>query len=169
MEFSGLEPKDNVIIEIAVIVTDGDLNLIAEGPVIAINHPESVFDAMDEWNTNTHNSSGLVERCLDSKETIESAQDKILDFLKENLIPNTSPLCGNSIHQDRRFLRRYMPKIDEFHTYRIIDVTSFKEAISRWYPDMPEFEKKGSHKALDDIRESIAELAHYREHVFIKR
>lgn len=166
LEFSGLEPRENVILEAAAIVTDKDLNIVAKGPVIAIHANDTLLDGMDEWNTKTHNETGLVERCRQSSYTHELAEKVLLDFLKLHIDFNTAPLCGNSIHQDRRFLREYMPQLDEFHTYRIIDVTSFKEVANRWYPQIPEYDKKNTHKALDDIYESIEELKYYRMNIF---
>jgi len=166
MEMTGLDPATDVVLEIATIVTDKDLQVLAEGPVIAIGQPKDVLDAMDEWNTRTHNESGLVSRCIGSHDTAASAEQKTLEFLGEYLAEGESPLCGNSVHQDRRFLRKYMPRMDAFHSYRIVDVTSFREVIDRWYPELGPYEKAGTHKALDDIRESIGELRFYKDSVF---
>ncbi len=166
LEMTGLYPARDVILEIATIVTDKDLNVIAQGPVIAIHQEEEAFEAMDDWNTHTHNASGLIQRCRESAYDHESAEKETLEFLREYLLSEEAPLCGNSIHQDRRFLRKYMPDLDAFHSYRIVDVTSIREMVDRWYPDVPQFEKNGDHKALDDILDSIGELAHYREHAF---
>ena len=165
LEMTGLEPERDVIIEIATIVTDGNLNLIAEGPVMAVYQPAILLDAMDEWNTRTHGNSGLVERVSNSTITCRDAEQKTLAFLRQHLKAGTSPLCGNSIHQDRRFLVKYMPELEAFFHYRNLDVSTLKELAKRWNPAVvSSFKKAGSHQALDDIRESIAELAHYREH-----
>ncbi|MDO6748702.1 oligoribonuclease, partial [Gilvimarinus sp. 1_MG-2023] len=147
------------------IVTDGQLNLIAEGPVMAIHQPAILLDAMDEWNTRTHGNSGLVERVTNSPISCREAEQRTLAFLKQHVKAGTSPLCGNSIHQDRRFLVKYMPELEAFFHYRNLDVSTLKELAKRWSPSVvSSFDKAGSHQALDDIRESIAELAHYREH-----
>lgn len=162
---TGLEPEWDRIIEIATVVTDAELRIIAQGPVIAINQPAKLLDGMDEWNTRTHNKTGLVDRIKQSSYTEAQAENETLDFLKEHVHANIAPLCGNSICQDRRFLYRYMPKISNFLHYRNVDVTSVKELAQRWKPTIVAgFEKKGSHKALDDIIESINELKYYRKH-----
>ena len=165
LEMTGLEPEWDRIIEIATVVTDAELRIIAQGPVIAINQPAKLLDGMDEWNTRTHNKTGLVDRIKQSSYTEAQAENETLDFLKEHVHANIAPLCGNSICQDRRFLYRYMPKISNFLHYRNVDVTSVKELAQRWKPTIVAgFEKKGSHKALDDIIESINELKYYRKH-----
>lgn len=167
LEMTGLDPETERIIEMATIITDSELNLIAEGPVIAIRQPDSLLDAMDEWCTRTHGESGLTQRVRDSKTTEAEAEQQTLAFLKEHLEPGKSPLCGNSIGQDRRFLVKYMPALEGFFHYRNLDVSTVKELARRWRPDVLEgVKKKGSHLALDDIRDSINELRHYREHFF---
>lgn len=165
LEMTGLEPEQDVIIEIATIVTDGDLNVIAEGPVFAVKQPDVLLDAMDEWNTRTHGNSGLTQRVKDSTTDARAAELATIEFLREHVKEGTSPLCGNSIHQDRRFLVKYMPELEAYFHYRNIDVSTLKELAKRWKPSaVSSFEKKGAHQALDDIRESIAEMQHYREH-----
>lgn len=167
LEMTGLDPDKERIIEIATIVTDSDLNTIAEGPVIAIHQPDSVLEAMDEWCTRTHGESGLTQRVKDSAVSEVDAEQQTLEFLAEHLESGQSPLCGNSIGQDRRFLVRYMPALEAFFHYRNLDVSTIKELARRWRPDVLEsVKKKGSHLALDDIRDSIEELRHYREHFF---
>ncbi len=168
LEMTGLDPQWDRIIEIATVVTNAELRIIAQGPVIAIKQPTKLLEGMDEWNTRTHNKTGLVERVKNSKITEEQAEKQTLEFLDEHVYANVAPLCGNSICQDRRFLYRYMPNLSEFLHYRNIDVTSIKELAQRWNPTLVSgFSKKGSHKALDDILESINELKYYREQ-FIK-
>ncbi|NWN91269.1 oligoribonuclease [Marinobacter adhaerens] len=167
LEMTGLDPEKERIIEMATIITDSELNLVAEGPVIAIHQPDSLLNAMDEWCTRTHGESGLTQRVRDSKTTEAEAEQQTLAFLKEHLEPGKSPLCGNSIGQDRRFLVKYMPALEDFFHYRNLDVSTVKELARRWRPDVLEgVKKKGSHLALDDIRDSINELRHYREHFF---
>lgn len=166
LEMTGLEPERDVIIEIATIITDDNLNVVAEGPVMAVHQPDLLLAAMDEWNTRTHGESGLVERVRNSSINAAEAEQKTIEFLQEHGIePGSSPLCGNSIHQDRRFLVKYMPALEAFMHYRNIDVSTVKELAKRWKPEVVDsFEKSGSHQALDDIRESIAEMKHYRQH-----
>ena len=165
LEMTGLEPEQDVIIEIATIVTDSNLNIIAEGPVLAVHQPDVLLDAMDEWNTKTHGNSGLTERVRNSTTNARAAERLTLEFLRQYVKPGTSPLCGNSIHQDRRFLVKYMPELEAYMHYRNIDVSTLKELAKRWKPAVvSSFQKKGSHQALDDIKESIAEMQHYREH-----
>lgn len=168
MEMTGLDPDSDTIIEIATIITDGELNVLAEGPALAIYQPNDVLNGMDEWNTRTHATSGLVERVKFSNILMEDAERQTLEFLQQHTEPRKSPLCGNSIYQDRMFMRRHMPNLENFCHYRNIDVSSVKELVRRWYPE--EFQaphKKSSHLALDDIRESIDELRYYRNHVFV--
>jgi oligoribonuclease len=167
LEMTGLEPDEHRIIEIASIVTDKDLTVLAEGPVLAIHQSEAELAKMDEWNVRTHTGSGLVDRVRASTVTEAEAVARTLDFLRQWVPEKTSPLCGNSIGQDRRFLVRHMPELEAFFHYRSIDVSTVKELVRRWQPALLEqFSKKGSHLALDDIRESIAELQFYREKVF---
>jgi len=168
LEMTGLDPEKELIIEIATVVTDSELNILAQGPVLAINQSQTVLDAMDEWNTTHHNNSGLVKRVQESKLTEQDAVEQTIAFLAPWVDAGVSPLCGNTIGQDRRFLVKYMPKLDEYFHYRSIDVSTLKELGKRWNPDMLKgFKKKGAHLALDDILESIEELKYYREH-FIK-
>lgn len=163
LEMTGLNEEVDHIIEIASIVTDSDLNVVAEGPVFAIHQPQSVLDLMDEWNQNTHGQSGLIDRVKNSEVDLATAEQKTHEFLSQWVIENSSPLCGNSIGTDRRFIKKYMPKIDNYLHYRNVDVSSFKEMIKRWYPEGASYPKQNTHQALDDIRESIGELKFYRE------
>jgi oligoribonuclease len=168
LEMTGLNPLTDVIIEIATVVTDSDLNVLAQGPVLAISQPQAALDGMDEWNTTHHNVSGLVKRVQASEITEQNAVDQTIEFLKPWVNAGVSPLCGNTIGQDRRFLVRYMPTLDAYFHYRIIDVSTLKELAKRWQPEILKgFKKKGAHLALDDILESIEELKYYRQH-FIK-
>jgi oligoribonuclease len=165
LEMTGLDPEDNVIIEIATIITDDELNIIAEGPVIAVYQPDFELNKMDDWNVKTHNGSGLVERVKASTVSLEEAEKQTIEFIALHVKKGHSPLCGNSIHQDRRFLVKQMPLLEEFVHYRNIDVSTLKELAKRWKPSiLPGFSKSGSHQALDDILESIAEMKYYREH-----
>ena len=164
LEMTGLDPEAHKIIEIATIVTDSELNILAEGPVLAIHQPESELDKMDDWCTNTHTGSGLVERIRQSSVTEEQAVAQTIEFLEKWVPRGKSPICGNSIGQDRRFLYKHMPELEEYFHYRYIDVSTLKELTRRWKPEVLDgFSKKGSHLALDDIRESIAELKYYRQ------
>ncbi len=169
LEMSGLNPESDVILEIATIVTDANLNVLAEGPVLPVHQPENIFNAMDDWNTRHHTQSGLVDRCRKSPYSVQNCEAITLDFIKQFTIERGNVLCGNSITQDRRFLYKYMPKISAWLCYRNVDVSSIKELAFRWYPELPEFEKQEKHQALDDIRESIAELEYYRKKIFIVR
>ncbi len=165
LEMTGLNTDTDRIIEIATIVTDADLNIVAQGPVLAVHQSDEVLAGMDEWNTRTHKGSGLVERVKDSALTEADAEQQTLEFLQLYVPKGKSPLCGNSICQDRRFLARTMPTLEAYVHYRNLDVSSIKELIKRWRPALNNgFEKKNTHKALDDILESIAELKYYREH-----
>ncbi|MFT6339860.1 MAG: oligoribonuclease [Alcanivorax sp.] len=165
LEMTGLSPENDRIIEIATIVTDAQLNPIAEGPVLAVHQSDALLDGMDEWNTEHHNNSGLVARVKESRISEMQAQAQTLDFLKEHVEAGMSPMCGNSICQDRRFLANYMPELEAFFHYRNLDVSTLKELARRWKPEiLPGFKKDNKHLALDDIRESIAELQYYREH-----
>ncbi len=167
LEMTGLKPEHDVIIEMATIVTDAQLNLVAEGPVIAIHQPDAVLEGMDDWNKRTHGASGLLARVRESRHTIPSAEQRTLDFLGALVEPNSSPMCGNSICQDRRFLARQMPALEKFFHYRNLDVSTLKELARRWAPGLSAgFVKQGEHKALADIQESIRELAYYRQHLF---
>ncbi|MEJ2178627.1 MAG: oligoribonuclease [Gammaproteobacteria bacterium] len=163
LEMTGLSPEKDVIIEIATIITDAQLNPLEEGPVIAVKQSLQRLAAMDEWNTRTHTESGLVNRVKSSKIDTAEAEAQTLEFVRKYVPGNHSPLCGNSICQDRRFLARYMPKLESYLHYRNLDVSSIKELVSRWRPDLLDgFKKQNTHKALDDIRESIEELKYYR-------
>ncbi len=168
LEMTGLDPETCTIIEIATVITDGHLNTIALGPNIAIHHPDAVLEAMDEWNTKHHTASGLVERVQNSTLNLKQAEELTLEFLQDHVARGESPLCGNSIGQDRRFLLKYMPEVHDFLHYRNLDVSTIKELVRRWYP--PAYHaplKAGNHLALDDILESIEELRHYRAQVFV--
>lgn len=168
LEMTGLDPDRDVIIEMATIVTDSDLNTLAEGPVIAIHQPEEILAGMDEWNTRQHGQSGLTQRVRESTVSMAEAEAQTLAFLEQWVPKRSSPICGNSICQDRRFLYRHMPRLEGYFHYRNLDVSTLKELAARWAPQVRESFKKGTtHLALDDIRESIAELRHYRDH-FIK-
>jgi len=164
MEMTGLIPEVDRVIEIATIVTDSHLNVLAEGPVIAIKQPDVALEAMDEWNTRTHSASGLVERVRSSTVSEQLASDMTLDFLREWVPEGMSPMCGNSICQDRRFMARHMPALEKYFHYRNLDVSTLKILAQRWRPDLPDLPKQGAHQALADIRESIEELRHYRTH-----
>lgn len=165
LEMTGLDTDNDHIIEIATIVTDSELNLIAEGPVFAVHQPEEVLGRMDEWNTRQHGQSGLVERVRNSFIDMTAAEQATLVFLRQHAKAGKSPMCGNSICQDRRFLARQMSELERFFHYRNLDVSTLKELAKRWRPDIAAGLVKGSaHLALDDIRESIAELKYYREH-----
>ncbi len=166
LEMTGLDPDKDVILEIATIVTDSQLEIIAEGPNLAVHQPESVLAGMDEWNRTHHGSSGLIDRVLASQVDTKGAERLTLEFLADHIKSGESPLCGNSIGQDRRFLVRHMPALHDFFHYRSVDVSTIKELAKRWYPGLTAFEKKESHLALADIRESIAELRHYRGRIF---
>ena len=168
LEMTGLDPDRDVIIEMATIVTDSDLNTLAEGPVIAIHQPEEILAGMDEWNTRQHGQSGLTQRVRESTVSMAEAEAQTLAFLEQWVPKRSSPICGNSICQDRRFLYRHTPRLEGYFHYRNLDVSTLKELAARWAPQVRESFKKGNtHLALDDIRESIAELRHYRDH-FIK-
>ncbi len=167
LEMTGLDTMNDRIIEMAVIVTDGDLNTVAEGPVIAVHQPDAVLDAMDDWNKNTHGKSGLIDRVRASTFDDRAAELKMLEFLRPLVPAKTSPMCGNSICQDRRFLARLMPELEAFFHYRNLDVSTVKELARRWAPDVfKAMEKNTPHVALDDIRESIRELQYYRQNFF---
>ena len=168
LEMTGLDTDNDQIIEIATIVTDDNLNILAEGPVLAIHQSPITLNAMDEWNTRQHGQSGLIERVRRSKLTARDAELQTLEFLKKWESPKSSPMCGNSICQDRRFMHRLMPELEQFFHYRNLDVSSVKELAKRWRPEiMQGLKKNASHLAMDDIRDSIAELKYYREYFFI--
>ena len=168
MEMTGLDPEKERIIEVAVVVTEPDLTVVAEGPVIVVHQPDSLLDAMDSWNTATHGRSGLTDKVRASTVSEAQAEEELIAFLSKHVGAGKSPLCGNSIGQDRRFMVRYMPKLEAFFHYRNLDVSTLKELAKRWRPDVYNgFDKKSRHEALADIYESIAELAYYREH-FLK-
>ncbi|GAB6263908.1 oligoribonuclease [Photobacterium sp. CCB-ST2H9] len=167
LEMTGLDPDTHKIIEIATIVTDAQLNILAEGPVLAIHQPEAELAKMDEWCTNTHTGSGLVARVQQSQIDEQEAVRQTIAFLEQWVPQGKSPICGNSIGQDRRFLYRHMPELEAYFHYRYLDVSTLKELTRRWKPEVLDgFHKQGSHLALDDIRESIAELRYYREQIF---
>ncbi len=164
LEMTGLEPQTDRIIEIATIVTDADLNILAEGPVLAIHQSDEILAKMDEWNTTHHGQSGLIERVKNSAINEAEAIAKTIEFLSEYVSKGVSPMCGNSICQDRRFMANWMPELEEYFHYRNFDVSTLKELAKRWYPEvMGGFEKKGAHLALDDIRESIEEMLYYKK------
>lgn len=166
LEMTGLDPDNDLIIEIATVVTDKQLNELAEGPVIAIHQPESVLSKMDDWNQRTHGGSGLLERVRQSQVTVEEAEQKTLNFLRQHVPERVSPMCGNSICQDRRFLHRFMPELERFFHYRHLDVSTLKELAQRWAPGVAAgVTKESRHLALDDIRDSIEELRYYRRHM----
>jgi len=165
MEMTGLEPERDVVIEIATIVTDSNLNTLAEGPVIAIRQSDAVLDGMDEWNTSHHNSSGLVARVKASQYNEQQATHETVAFLQQWVPSGASPMCGNTICQDRRFMARHMPALEEFFHYRNLDVSTLKILMQLWRPDLAAgFTKSATHLALDDIRESIEEMRYYRQH-----
>lgn len=165
LEMTGLEPQQDQIIEIATVVTDLNLHVLAQGPVVAIHQSDTVLGAMDEWNTRHHGDSGLTQRVRESQVNAADAERETIDFLKQYVPAGKSPMCGNSICQDRRFMARLMPELEVFFHYRNLDVSTLKELAQRWKPEIQKgFAKKGAHLALDDILESIEELRYYREH-----
>jgi oligoribonuclease len=166
MEFTGLDPRIHVVLEIACIITDSYLNIQKQGPDIAIHYGADILGKMDEWNKTHHFRSGLLEKVKKSGETNESAENKMLTFISTYCERKTALMCGNSIYQDRYFLKIHMPRIDAFLHYRNIDVSTVKELCHRWFPGIPRFAKKKHHRALDDIRESIAELEYYKNTIF---
>jgi len=168
LEMTGLDTEHDVIIEIATIVTDKELNVLGAGPVFAIHQPDALLDGMDEWNTRQHGKSGLTERVRNSTTSMAEAEQATIKFLQQFVDSGISPMCGNSICQDRRFMARLMPELEAYFHYRNLDVSSLKELARRWAPKVEKsFRKKSSHLAMDDIKDSIRELEHYREH-FIK-
>jgi oligoribonuclease len=166
LEMTGLNVAQERIIEIATIVTDSELNIIEEGPVLAIHQSDELLSKMDEWNQKHHNASGLVKRVKESNVTEKDAELATLEFLRKHVKPNKSPMCGNTICMDRRFLHRYMPELEAYFHYRHLDVSTLKELAKRWAPDVyKKIKKESKHLALDDIRESIEEMLFYREHM----
>jgi oligoribonuclease len=166
LEMTGLDPDADSVLEIATVVTDSDLNILAEGPELAIRHPLERLEAMDDWNRGTHGRSGLWQRVLDSEVSMAQAEAMTVEFLGRWVPAGKSPICGNSICQDRRFLVRHMPQLERYFHYRNLDVSTLKELARRWSPGLLEgFAKVGAHTALSDIRESIKELAYYRQHM----
>lgn len=168
LEMTGLDPKKCVILEVGAIVTDSQLKVIAEGPSLAIHYGEKTLKKMEPWSRRTHGKSGLTQACRESRVSLTKAEEVLLDFVKSHCKPKTAPLCGNTIWQDRRFLVKYMPRLESYLHYRVIDVSSIKELVGRWYPEdhkMPRL-KNQTHRVMDDIRESIEELKHYRHKVF---
>jgi oligoribonuclease len=164
LEMTGLEPQQDQIIEIATVVTDANLVILAQGPVIAIHQPDAIMNAMDAWNTSHHGDSGLTSRVRQSNSSMADAERETLEFLRNYVVPGKSPMCGNSICQDRRFMARLMPELEAFFHYRNLDVSTLKELARLWKPDLVGgFVKKGAHLALDDILESIDELKYYRD------
>ncbi|MEM7077817.1 MAG: oligoribonuclease [Pseudomonadota bacterium] len=167
LEMTGLDPEHDRILEMATIITDSELHVIAEGPVLAVRQPQSLLDGMDEWNQTHHSASGLLDRVAAEGVSETEAQARTLEFVEQHVGPREAPLCGNTIWQDRRFLVRYMPELEQYLHYRLIDVSSIKELAKRWAPEVANgVVKKNEHTALADIRESIAELQFYREHFF---
>jgi len=166
LEMTGLDPDQDTILEIATIITDKELNIVAEGPNLDIHHPDAVLEGMNAWCREHHAASGLSERVRRSSISLKEAEQQTLAFIRQYVPERISPLCGNSIHQDRRFLLRYMPQLEAWLHYRNIDVSTVKELVRRWYPDATPPEKRGEHLALADIRESIEELRFYRQQVF---
>ena len=165
MEMTGLIPENDRVIEVAIVVTDGNLNTIAEGPVLVVHQPDAVLDAMDAWNKSTHKKSGLIERVKASTLTDADVENQLIEFLKLHVPAGSSPMCGNSICQDRRFMARWLPKLEAYFHYRNLDVSTLKELAKRWKPAiMSGMKKHGKHEALADIYESIEELKYYREH-----
>ena len=164
LEMTGLDPHHHTIIEIATLITDVNLKVVEEGPIFAIHQSESVLGEMDEWCTRQHGESGLSDRVRQSTMTLETAERLTLEFLRQHVPTNTSPICGNSICQDRQFLYHYMPDLEQYFHYRHLDVSTLKELAKRWKPHLPEFEKKSAHLAMSDIYASIKELEYYRQH-----
>ncbi len=167
LEMTGLDPELDTIIEIATIITDNALNIIAEGPNLVIHEPASRYQQMDAWNQAQHKKSGLWEKVISSSISLSEAEQQTLEFLKKYVSPKSSPLAGNSVWQDRRFLLKYMPTLEAHLHYRLVDVSAIKELASRWYPEKSFKKNKNLHRALDDIKESIEELKFYKENFFI--
>ncbi|HED16246.1 MAG TPA: oligoribonuclease [Gammaproteobacteria bacterium] len=168
LEMTGLDTQNDVIIEIATLVTDSELKILAEGPILAIHQSDELLSGMDDWNTRQHGKSGLTKRVRDSTVTESEAESQTIEFLQQYVPKGVSPMCGNSICQDRRFMARCMPELEEYFHYRNLDVSTLKELVKRWSPDLPSgLTKKSAHLAMEDIKDSIDELKYYREH-FIK-
>jgi oligoribonuclease len=166
MEMSGLNPDTDRILEVAIVITTSQLEVVAEAPVLVVHQPDAVLDDMDDWNKGTHGKSGLTERVKASTLSDAEVEAQMLAFVSQHVPPKLSPICGNSVHQDRRFLLRYMPKLEDYFLYRNLDVSTLKELARRWKPEvMAGLTKHGKHEALADIHESIAELKYYREHI----
>lgn len=165
MEMSGLSPETDRVLEVAIVVTDAELNTVAEAPVLVVHQPDAVLDGMDNWNKGTHGKSGLIDKVKASTLDEAAVEARMLAFIKQHVPERTSPMCGNSICQDRRFLARYMPKLEAYFHYRNLDVSTLKELAKRWRPGLAEgFKKSSKHEALADIYESMDELKYYREH-----
>ncbi len=167
LEMTGLDPDKSVIVEIATLVTDLDLNVLGQGPNLVINHPKSVLENMEPWSKRHHEASGLMESIRNSTVTTQEAEETTLVFLSGLCKAGVCPLAGNSVWQDRRFLVRYMPRLNDFLHYRIVDVSTIKELVKRWYPSLPAYEKQNRHTALSDVLESLAELKYYRGKIFL--
>ena len=168
MEMSGLNPDADMVLEVAIVVTDTNLNTVAEAPVLVVHHGDAVLDAMDSWNKAAHAKSGLIERVKGSSLSESDLENRMVEFLQQHVPPGVSPMCGNSVHQDRRFMARHLPRLEAFFHYRNLDVSTLKELMKRWKPELEAgFTKHGKHEALADIYESIDELKYYREH-FLK-
>ena len=168
MEMSGLDPEIERVLEVAIVVTDGNLNTVAEAPVLVVHQSDEVLAAMDDWNQSTHSKSGLIDRVKASTLTEREVDEQMVAFLEDHVPPGISPMCGNSVHQDRRFMTRYLPKLEAYFLYRNLDVSTLKELARRWKPQiMTGLTKHGKHEALADVHESIEELRYYREH-FLK-
>lgn len=165
MEMSGLNPDGDRVLEVAIVVTDSQLNTVAEAPVLVVHQDDDVLARMDDWNKSTHAKSGLIDRVKASTLTEAKVEQRMLAFVMDHVPPKISPMCGNSVHQDRRFLVRYMPKLEEYFLYRNLDVSTLKELVRRWRPDLVSgLTKQGKHEALADVHESIDELRYYRQH-----
>ncbi len=167
LEMTGLDPEKHVILEVACVITDSTLKQIIRGPHLIINYDEGILSGCDEWSRDHHTRSGLLDKVRSSQITLKYAEEILLDFVNKYCEKSKSPLCGNSIWQDRRFLIKHMPRLEEFFHYRNIDVSSIKELVTRWYPNIPKFNKKKTHSAIEDVLESISELIYYRNTVFL--
>ncbi|MCY4381278.1 MAG: oligoribonuclease [Proteobacteria bacterium] len=169
LEMTGLIPEDDYILEIATLITDSELTVIATGPELVVHQPKSILTQMDEWNQEHHQKSGLYQKALDSTISVTEAETATLGFIQKYTLPGKNSIAGNSIWQDRRFLAKHMPHIDKHLHYRIIDISGIKELAKRWYPNLKLPTKKNSHRAMDDIKESIEELKFFRQHIFIPK